>query len=403
MAALKLKRAVSKKKRRFQADGYDLDLSYVTERVVAMGFPSEGTEGIYRNRMTDVVRFFDERHEGHYKVYNLCSERQYDHAKFHGRVSRFPFDDHNPPPIGMMLDFCRDIEQWFAESEDNVAVVHCKAGKGRTGVMIACWLQYGGMWGSALEALAYYGAARTRDQKGVTIPSQIRYVTYFESIVREGGLRSEETLFLKRLRLCSLPMFKQLHFVVQHGFTGKNKVFVSSTLKLKKGMECPLDWDVHVPLVGECKFVFYEKKDKAFSFWINASYIDDGFMRIVKSTMDGAIKDKKHKVFPEEFAVELYVDAPSVPVKPSGGPLGLAAGTAAADAYFEDIDKNVELADDEDELAQAEAVDKAPATAAAAAPAGAAAGTATSTAYATAASSSGSSSSGSSDSDSDST
>ena len=63
--------------RSFKQDGFDLDLSYVTPRLIAMGFPSEGFEGTYRNNMKDVKNFFLTYHDGHYKVYNLCSERSY--------------------------------------------------------------------------------------------------------------------------------------------------------------------------------------------------------------------------------------------------------------------------------------------------------------------------------------
>ena len=39
---------VSGKKKRFADDGFDLDLSYITPRVIAMGFPSTGVESTYR-------------------------------------------------------------------------------------------------------------------------------------------------------------------------------------------------------------------------------------------------------------------------------------------------------------------------------------------------------------------
>jgi len=67
--------------------------------------------------------------------------------------------------------------------ERNVAAVHCKAGKGRTGVMICCYLLYTKQFKTAYDAMRYYGKIRTHNGKGVTIPSQIRYINYFDAFL----------------------------------------------------------------------------------------------------------------------------------------------------------------------------------------------------------------------------
>ena len=66
-----MKQLVSKDKTRFCYDGFDLDLTYITTRIIAMGFPSSSIEGLYRNPLEEVQKFFNTRHPSHYKIYNF--------------------------------------------------------------------------------------------------------------------------------------------------------------------------------------------------------------------------------------------------------------------------------------------------------------------------------------------
>lgn len=58
------------------------------------------------------------------------------------QVACFPFDDHNCPPIHIILLFCQSCYSWLKENILNVVVVHCKAGRARTGLMICSLLLY---------------------------------------------------------------------------------------------------------------------------------------------------------------------------------------------------------------------------------------------------------------------
>ena len=106
-----LKKLVSKKKRRIQTEYYDLDMAYITSRVIGMGFPAFGCEKIYRNTLED-TRDFLARYHKDYKIYNLCIEKDriYPRTYFEDKlVGLFPFNDHSPCPCKLILDFCVDI------------------------------------------------------------------------------------------------------------------------------------------------------------------------------------------------------------------------------------------------------------------------------------------------------
>jgi len=76
----------------------------------------------------------------------LCSERKYSWKGFDKDSINedFGFDDHNPPKFDNLYKFCCSCYEFLSKDRKNVAAIHCKAGKGRTGVMICAYLVFEG-------------------------------------------------------------------------------------------------------------------------------------------------------------------------------------------------------------------------------------------------------------------
>ncbi|KAH3732865.1 phosphatidylinositol-3,4,5-trisphosphate 3-phosphatase [Pelomyxa schiedti] len=179
-----LRQIVSNDKVRYADETYNLDLTYITDRVIAMSFPADGVASTWRNFIDDVAAFLATKHgSSHYYVFNL-SEKEYDETKFGNKVHswcRFP--DHHPPPLPLLLQILYHMHLWLSADPVNVVAVHCQAGKGRTGTVIASYLLYSGLVSTAEDALNMFAHKRTVSHHGVTYPSQRRYVSYVAALL----------------------------------------------------------------------------------------------------------------------------------------------------------------------------------------------------------------------------
>nr|XP_037842846.1 phosphatidylinositol 3,4,5-trisphosphate 3-phosphatase TPTE2 [Chlorocebus sabaeus] len=321
-----IRRLVSENKRRYTKDGFDLDLTYVTERIIAMSFPSSGRQSFYRNPIEEVVRFLDKKHPNHYRVYNLCSERAYDPKYFHNRVSRIMIDDHNVPTLHEMVVFTKEVNEWMAQDPANIVAIHCKGGKGRTGTMICAFLIASEIFLTAEESLYYFGERRTDKTnsskfQGVETPSQNRYVGYFAQVkhLYNWNLPPRRILFIKRFIIYSIRGVGtgdvcdlKVRIVME-----KKVVFSSTSLG-----NCSILHDIETdrvlidvfngpPLYDDVKVQFFSSNlpkyydNCPFFFWFNTSFIQSNRLYLPRNELDNPHKQKTWKIYPPQFAVEV--------------------------------------------------------------------------------------------------
>ncbi|XP_062546286.1 putative uncharacterized protein DDB_G0282133 isoform X2 [Armigeres subalbatus] len=317
-----LRNLVSKRRIRYTKDGFDLDLTYINDRIIAMGYPAEHMESIYRNKIEDVQKMLDKNHPDCYKVYNLCSERSYNQNRF-PYYSVYPFKDHNPPDIELITSFCRDVDEHLRADSRNVVAVHCKAGKGRTGTMICCYLLYSRQFKTAAEALHYYAQRRTSDSKGVTIPSQRRYVEYYDSLLQSNETYQPVTLYISEIRIAPAVNIKEGTISV----TGQDpkpmpefkRVANDQQQQQQQQQQIVAKLDYCMPLAGDIKIELVKTsvmKEKRCHFWFNTYFVERSakkdaegnmLLELSKSEIDDAHKDKHHKEYPNNFTVSLVL------------------------------------------------------------------------------------------------
>jgi phosphatidylinositol-3,4,5-trisphosphate 3-phosphatase/dual-specificity protein phosphatase PTEN len=334
-----LRRKVSLKKKRWKQDGFDLDLAFIgkQKRLIAMGYPTQGCESIYRNEMGETERFFEQAPgfaKSSVRVYNLCAEanRQYDSKYFGGQVVVYPFADHHACPLALMQPFCEDVQEWLDDDSENVAAIHCKAGKGRTGTMICAYLVHSGECKTAEAAMTKFGKQRTKNGKGVTIPSQRRYVNYYEKLRRSNFSMTAHCYSITKIVISGRgkPSTSFCVFDVGDGCTSDSFTVIFDSEEGSKSFQSDSKTththkvsthdDGHytefsgggmgrMRVCGDFAVQFYQqkggKRKKTFCYWVNTAFLGDGqaesfTQELGKAELDKANKSKKYG---EDFLV----------------------------------------------------------------------------------------------------
>ncbi|KAI9762047.1 MAG: hypothetical protein M4579_000683 [Chaenotheca gracillima] len=184
-----------------------LDLCYVTDEIIATSGPSSTyPQRAYRNPTDALVKFLDYKHQDKWAIWEFRAEGTgYPDAEVYGRIWHYPWPDHHPPPFALIPNIMASMRNWLQGDKDRMVVVHCKAGKGRSGTMACSYLISECDWEPA-EALARFTERRMRAGfgQGVSIPSQLRWVGYVDRWTKHGKIYVERQVEILEVHVWGL-------------------------------------------------------------------------------------------------------------------------------------------------------------------------------------------------------
>ncbi|XP_022079391.1 tensin-like isoform X3 [Acanthaster planci] len=337
---------------------FDLDVDYITERLIAVSFPAGGLEAQYRSNLRDVVRMLRSKHQDKYVVFNL-SQRRHDINQLNPQVYDLGWPDHLAPSLEKLCSICKHIETWLKADPHNIVVLHCKGGRGPIGVVVLAYMNYINITSNLETAMDRYAMKRFMEAKTESAmhPSQHRYVNYFTG------------LLTKSIQVNSAPLF--LHHVLIHGvpnydinggcrpflrvYQGMQPIFTSGVYSVPEGTSrFAVSLDQALPIRGDILVKCYHKKfrattrDVVFRCQFHTTAIMECRLVFQKSDLDDACTDARFPDFtkvefifshtPDQLHGSDYVPGNNFPVDERNDPL------IRWDSY-ENFDKTVEGGD----------------------------------------------------------
>ncbi|XP_055021287.1 putative tyrosine-protein phosphatase auxilin [Boleophthalmus pectinirostris] len=184
----------------------ELDIAYITSRIIVMTYPAESVQIGYQNHVEDIRSFLDSRHADHYTVFNL-SQRNYRGAKFSNRVSECNWPSRQAPSLHNLFAVCKNMHNWLKQNPKNVCVITCSDGRAPSGVLVCAMFCFCHLFTSPVPAMQLLSAKRPGS--GLW-PSHRRYIGYVCSMVSEKpSLPHSKPLLIKAVSMSPVPYFNK--------------------------------------------------------------------------------------------------------------------------------------------------------------------------------------------------
>ncbi|XP_067938302.1 cyclin-G-associated kinase-like isoform X2 [Watersipora subatra] len=191
----------------------EMDVAFITRRIMVMPFPSETHELGPHNLIDEVRGFLETQYKDRYYVYNL-TPRSYDIRKFNQRVEHCSCPPKSKtPPLELLFRLCKNMHSWLKKDPENIVVIHCEDGRGLSATVAGALLAYSKSLTSPVQIMGMCVERRLNrhvPQKEMTPdPSQFKYLEYIGQI-SNGLVPHRRAIQLLHVTITPVPVFNKM-------------------------------------------------------------------------------------------------------------------------------------------------------------------------------------------------
>ncbi|XP_068904129.1 tensin-1 isoform X9 [Tenebrio molitor] len=291
-----------------------MDLSYVTERIISVWFPSSTNSHSYRQGQRQAAHMLRNKHGDNYMVFNLTEPKRALRNE-HKHVKEVGWAQNLAPPLEKLCSVCKEIDSWLSGDQHRIAVLHARGNKDKLGVIVAAYMHYSSICGSAEQALDRFSMRRFLDDNvgPLALPSNKRYVDYFAGLLSHNIKINAAPLYLTHVTVLGAPCFQRggcKAFLKL--YEGQTPVYTSGVYNVSSGVS---QFTVNVAgerrrglqLRGDILIKCYHRGDvgreTVFACQFHTCAVADYTLSFTRQELDVACNDPR---FPVDGAVELH-------------------------------------------------------------------------------------------------
>ncbi|XP_018333185.1 tensin [Agrilus planipennis] len=291
-----------------------MDLSYVTERIIALWFPSAVSKQTYKQGQRHAAHMLRNKHGDNYMVFNLSEPKRILRSE-HKHVKEMGWPAKLAPPLERICSICKEIESWLSGDKHRIAVLHARGSKDKLGVVVTSYMHYSNICGTADQALDRFAMRKYLEENigPFHLPSNKRYVEYFAGLLSHNIKINTAPLYLTHVTVLGAPSF-------QYGgcraflklYEGHTPIYTSGIYSVSNGIR---QFTVNISterrhglqLRGDILVKCYHRgingRETIFACQFHTCAVADYTLSFTRQELDNACTDAR---FPADGAVELH-------------------------------------------------------------------------------------------------